>query len=262
MSAAIHINDRVITDDAINREMQHHPAPNPEEAWRQAAIALSVRELLLDEADRLGITQGSVAEEGVSADESRIAKLLAREIECPQPSEAECRVWYDKNCDQFRSAARYQVSHILRPAPAGDAEARAQARNRCKRILRVLAREPERFVTLARRYSRCSSAEQGGYLGTIGPGQTCTEFEQALVRLPVGEISVYPLETRYGFHVVYLHERKPGRLLAFDEVHERIASYLRESVWRRAVSQYIRILAGRAEIRGIDLDAAETPLIQ
>lgn len=262
VSAAIQINDRIITDDEINREMQHHPAPNPDEARRQAAVALSVRELLLVEAERVGIPQDPAAEEGTSADESRIARLLEQEINCPQPSEPECRVWYDKNRERFHSAARYEVSHILRPALADDAFARARSRNRCKRILRVLARDPARFAALARRHSLCPSAEHGGYLGTIGPGQTCTEFERALERLPAGEIAAHPLETRYGFHVVYLHVRDPGRPLTFEEVHERIASYLRESVWRRAVSQYVRILAGRAEIRGIDLEAAESPLIQ
>lgn len=260
--AAIRINDRSITDDDINREMQHHPADSAEEARRQAAVALSVRELLLAEADRLGIDGARAAEEGTTIEEARIRELLDREVECPEPDEDACRNFFDKNRDRFRTPPAYDVSHILRPAATDDAAGRSRARARCKRILRVVQADPERFARLARRHSRCPSAEAGGHLGVIGPGQTSPDFERALERAPVGEPSRHPLETRYGFHVVWLHARDPGRPLTFDEAHGRIASYLRESVWRRAVSQYVRVLAGRNEIHGVDLGATDNPLVQ
>lgn len=261
--AAIRINDRTISDDEINREMQHHPADSPETARQQAALALSVRELFLAEADRLGIDgRGAADGTGVTAEEARIRELMAREVECPEPAEDECRRFFDKNRDRFRTPPEYEVSHILRPAATDDAEGRSMARARCRRILQVVQADPERFARLARRHSRCPSAEAGGYLGLIGPGQTATDFERALERAPVGEPGRYPLETRYGFHVVWLHAREPGRPLGFDEAHDRIRSYLRESVWRRAVSQYVRILAGRSAVQGIDLGATDNPLVQ
>jgi len=261
-TAAIRINERTISEDEINREMQHHPADSAEEARRQAAVALSVRELLLAEADRLGITAGGADTAGVTEEEARIRQLLAREVQRPEPDEDECRMFFDKNRERFHTPAEYDVSHILRPAATDDAEGRTAARRRCKRILRVVQADPARFARLARRHSRCPSAEQGGHLGLIGPGQTCREFERALERAPVGEPGRHPLETRYGFHVVLLHAREPGRPLDFEEARPRIASYLRESVWRRAVSQYVRILAGRNEVRGVDLGATDSPLVQ
>lgn len=260
--AAIRINDRAISDDEINREMQHHPADSAEEARRQAAVALSVRELFLAEADRLGVDGSAAAQEGVTLEEARIRELLEREVECPEPGTDECRRFFEKNQDRFRTSPEYDVSHILRPAATDDAAGRSYARARCKRILRVVQADPSRFAGLARRHSRCPSAEAGGHLGVIGPGQTSPDFERALERAPVGEPGRYPLETRYGFHVVWLHARDPGRPLTFDEAHDRIASYLRESVWRRAVSQYVRVLAGRNDIHGVDLGATDNPLVQ
>jgi transposase-like protein len=61
---------------------------------------------------------------------------------------------------------------------------------------------------------------------------------------------------------VRLDRRIEGRQLPFDAVRERIADHLREHVWRRAVSQYLQLLIGQAEIRGIDLKGANTPLVQ
>lgn len=265
MSDPIRINGRGISEEAILREMQHHPAPNATEAWQSGAIALAVRELLLQEAERLGIVASAEPDPGgatASGDDERIASLLERELHYPNPSEQECRTWYDNNRQRFVAPSQYRVAHILRPAPPEDAAARRHAHARCVRLLRVLARAPERFADLARQHSRCPSAAQGGSLGLIGPGQTCPELEYALEHLPVGAIATDPIETRYGWHVVLLHERIPGRQLDFDEVRANIAGYLSEAVWRRTVAQYLRILAGRADVQGIDLAAADSPLVQ
>ncbi len=255
----IRVNDRSISEDEIARELQYHPAPSIDQARQKAATALAVRALLLSEADRLGI---SSAESGNDGDEARIGALLERELSTPEPDEASCRAWYEKNREQLRTPGRYRASHILRPALPDDAEGRVAARTRCRRLIRLLERDPSRFRELARRHSRCPSAADGGDLGEIGPGQTCREFEKALERFPVGEIAAHPLETRYGFHVVWLHERIPGEIPDFEQVREKVENYLSESVWRRSVSQYLRVLAARADIRGIDMDAASSPLVQ
>jgi peptidyl-prolyl cis-trans isomerase C len=70
------------------------------------------------------------------------------------------------------------------------------------------------------------------------------------------------VESRFGFHVVSLDRRIPGETLPFEIVRERIAAWLEAASWSRAVSQYIAVLAGKAEISGIDIGATEGPLIQ
>jgi len=62
--------------------------------------------------------------------------------------------------------------------------------------------------------------------------------------------------------VVLIHQRKKGRPVTFESCREKIADYLREHVRRRAISQYIRLLAAEHEVEGIDLDAPESPLVQ
>ena len=48
----VSVNGVVIPHDAVAREVQHHPESTPVRAWQQAARALAVRELLLQEARR------------------------------------------------------------------------------------------------------------------------------------------------------------------------------------------------------------------
>ena len=49
----VSVNGVSIAREAIVREMQHHPADKPIAAWQQAARALVIRELLLQEARRI-----------------------------------------------------------------------------------------------------------------------------------------------------------------------------------------------------------------
>ena len=70
------------------------------------------------------------------------------------------------------------------------------------------------------------------------------------------------VESRFGVHLVRLERRTPGEALPFEAVHERIAAWLDAAAWSKAVSQYISILAGQADIRGIELGGAEGVLVQ
>ncbi|MDC7684444.1 hypothetical protein PQU92_14250 [Asticcacaulis sp. BYS171W] len=54
----------------------------------------------------------------------------------------------------------------------------------------------------------------------------------------------------------------PDGLPTFDKMKQVIIDFLRDSSWRTSVTQYIKILAGKAKLAGIDLEAAETPLVR
>jgi peptidyl-prolyl cis-trans isomerase C len=68
-----------------------------------------------------------------------------------------------------------------------------------------------------------------------------------------GEISSQPVESRFGFQVIQVHRKTEGRPLTYEMARDRIADYLREHGQHRAISQYLALLTGRADIQGIDL---------
>jgi peptidyl-prolyl cis-trans isomerase C len=261
------VNGVEISDHAINSEVQYHPAGSVAEAREAAARALAVRELLLQAAARRGIDRPDPPEQGPADeretdDEALIRTLLAREIRTPEPDEPGCRRFYEQNLKRFRSPDLFEAAHILFPADPEDAEATAQAKDEASAVLHEVLAEPGRFSDLARARSACPSAAQGGSLGQITRGQTVPEFETFLCNLEPGQICPVPVKTRFGYHVLRLDRRVDGRQLPFEAVRDRIAEYLREHVWRRAVSQYLQLLVGQAEIRGVELKGASTPLVQ
>jgi peptidyl-prolyl cis-trans isomerase C len=250
------VNGVVIPHDAVAREAQHHPASTPVRAWQQAARALAVRELVLQEARRQDLqpepeTDGEGRRE--TDEEALIRGLIAREVRVPEPDDEACRRYYDLNLSRFRSRDIYEASHILVAARRDDRNAFAAAHERAQALLAMLACEPGRFAELAAAHSACPSASAGGNLGQLTAGDTTPEFEQALLGLEPGETTNAPVETRYGLHIIRLDRCIPGRGLPFALVRERIAGYLGERAHRLGAAQFIARLAARAAISGVDL---------
>jgi peptidyl-prolyl cis-trans isomerase C len=251
---AITVNGATIPDEAIEREVRHHgDAASPRDA---AACALAIRELLRQRAGALGIEPAADEDPDAAA----IEALLEAEVRTPEPTEAECRRYYDGHRARFRSGELVEASHILfAVTPNAPLSAiRAQAES----ALRQLVAEPERFAELAAKFSNCPSGAQAGSLGQLGRGDTVPEFEAALFGSDVTGVLPRLVNTRYGFHVVRVARRIEGRELPFEAARERIAGYLAESVRRKALQQYIRLLAAEANITGIELDPARSPLLQ
>jgi peptidyl-prolyl cis-trans isomerase C len=258
------VNGVAISRKAIAGEVQNFPAANPGEGWRAATRALVIRELLLQEARRLEIAveQKADADGRRETEEDALTRaLLEREVKVPEADETMLRRFYDNNRSRFLSAPLWEADHILIAARRNDTGGFAAAREKASALATVLAGDPDRFADIARDHSACPSAALGGNLGQIGPGDTTPEFEAALTKLSPGEI-LGPVETRYGIHLIRLRRHVEGRQLPFEAVRERIAAYLDEHVRRQASAQYIALLVGRADIRGIDLAGAASPLVQ
>ncbi|MBI3434448.1 MAG: peptidylprolyl isomerase [Proteobacteria bacterium] len=256
----VHVNGVRISREVIAGEVQQHPSTTPLGAWKAAARALVVRELLVQEASRLGIVAEPIENAGgqrETAEEAVIRTLIAKEVRVPRADIETCRHYYDRNRKRFRSSDIYEAAHILFAADRTCRKLYDDARSRANTVLNALRVQPDRFAAMARAHSACPSAAQGGCLGQIIHGHTTREFEQALVTLEPGCIGGAPFATRYGFHIIRLDRRLAGRELPFDVVSERIAEYLHASVQRRALAQYVARLAGAARVVGIDLMSAE-----
>ena len=261
----IEVNGVAIPADEIAAEVQNHPAATPAEAEAEAARALVIRELLLQEAQSQGLApEPAVLADGrrESDEEALTRALLEREVTVPDADEAACRRFYEVHRERFRSPDLYEPAHILIAADATDTAAHGRAMALAESLIDELQRDPDRFADLARSHSDCLSAAEGGRLGQVERGQTTPEFETFLVSLEPGTLCPVPVPTPYGVHVLRLNERVDGRLRPFEAVSDLIAHYLQEASFRRGAAQYIRILAGQAEILGIDLDGSASPLVQ
>ncbi len=215
------------------------------ELLRQRAVALEL--LRRDDTNRTTI-------------DDAIERMLAQEVVTPEPTEAECRRYYEQHPDASDNGDLVHARHILfQVTPRVNIP---EIRARAESTLNTLLREPERFAAFAAELSNCPSGLQGGNLGQIGRGDTVPEFEEALFRLGPTGLLREVVKTRHGFHIVAVDQHIPGTKLPFELVREQIAERLRVAVEQKALHQYVRILAGKADVQGADLDGTAIPLVQ
>jgi peptidyl-prolyl cis-trans isomerase C len=253
---AIRLNGVALPPQMIAAEAQHHPAKTPAAAFQNAARALIVRTLLLEEARRrrLEAVPDMVAPgKRETQDEALIRALLDDAVPIAEPSEVACRSHYENHPDRFRSPGLQTVSHILLAAGAEDAAELERAEADARNILAELARQPTRFEAIARERSDCPSRSAGGHLGQLAPGDLVGEIESVLSRLAPGETWPEPVKTRFGIHIIRLNARVEGKLLPFDYVRERVAALLAEREWRRDSAAFIASLVDKASIEGIEM---------
>jgi peptidyl-prolyl cis-trans isomerase C len=252
----ITVNNITISEDAVLKEMQYHPAASQPQAMRKAAEGLIIAELLRQRACHLDLLDPE--REGL---EDRIDDLIQAEVRVPLAGEHECRLYYQNNPDRFMSSPLVEARHILLLAAPDDEQARMQSLEVAKALIQQLSENPTRFGSLAQQHSRCESAKAGGNLGQLSRGQTVVEFERQVFNAKPG-LMRHPVETRYGVHVVQVDRNEAGRRLPFELVRERIENYLNEKVRRKAVAHYLQHLVAEADIRGYDFGISPSPLMQ
>ncbi len=246
----LHVADTAISEADIAHEMQHHRAIKPEHSRADAARALVVRELLRREVERLGLGAEAEALGRETMEEASIRILLEREIEDRVPSREDCQRYYEQNRERFHSPDRIRVRHILLGAAADDITGRFNARSEAERLIAELTTTPVLFADFAMRHSDCPSKEQGGELGWLQRGQTTPELDRQVFRLREG-LAAFPVESRWGYHIVSIDEIAVGVALEFEEVQAQVSDYLELQVRQRELQHYLQMLQERYEVRGL-----------
>lgn len=237
----IRVNGVEIDDAAIAREQpRHQQAPDPLEAAKQTLV---LRELLLQEAHRLGIREAS--------DDETMASLMNQKIQAEQPDEAACRAFFEENRDSFVRDELVEASHILFRADI--AEDPQTVRTVAELMLAQIQMHPERFEELARAHSACPSSSKGGSLGQIASGQTVPEFEQALFALGENQLCDQVVETQFGLHIIKSGARSAPAPVTFEEAHSHIVRFLTDMRMNEAMHTYLKGLAAVATIEGYTL---------
>ncbi|PIE44816.1 MAG: peptidylprolyl isomerase, partial [Gammaproteobacteria bacterium] len=91
-----------------------------------------------------------------------------------------------------------------------------------------------------------------GLLGEIAAGQTVPEFERQVFVLEEG-LAAAPIETRYGYHLVYVEKKQPGEAMTLAMCMDKIRQYLTARRHRQAVSDYLHEQVEDADISGVKL---------
>jgi peptidyl-prolyl cis-trans isomerase C len=234
------------------------------EVLRQRACT----ELLRQAAQSAGLLAGNdaLSTDGVTSEAASVAieALLERNLNVPEPSEEACRRYHAAHEGTYRTGERVRARHILfAVTPGVDV---AALRKRAEPVFLGVrchdGQSTDRFADAARQWSNCPSGEHGGDLGWVASADCAPEFARELFGR--AEVGVLPrlVHSRFGLHIVEVLEREPGVAQSFESVRGAVAMALKQQAFVTALRQYLSVLAGAAAVDGVELDAADTPLVR
>ena len=225
-------------------------------------------ELLRRAAQREGLlaADDTPSKDGIisEAASAAIEALLAQSIAVPDPSEEACRRHFAAHAASYRAGDRVHARHILFAVTPG-VDVRALRKRAEAALLEVRCHregEADPFAAAAASLSNCPSGADGGDLGWLTRGDCAPEFARELFAGP--EVGVLPrlVHSRFGLHVVQVLARESGADPSYESVRGAVALSLRQQSYVTALRQYLQLLAGGADVQGVSLDSADTPLVQ
>ena len=142
--------------------------------------------------------------------------------------------------------------HILLRSRAGLSDQDAERRLQGYRD-QVRAKTAD-FAELAKKYSEDGSAANGGDLGWMSPGDLVPEFEQAMNRLQIGEVS-NPVKSEFGWHLIQVMERREGQLTV-EKQRQFARAAIRERKFDQAYQDWMRELRDNATVKILNVEDA------
>jgi peptidyl-prolyl cis-trans isomerase D len=158
----------------------------------------------------------------LTVDDAEAEALLAKDPE-------RVRKAYEERRSEYDQPEQVHARHVLIRIPSGEgvdpAQAEAEARAKAEKVAaRIRGGEP--FEKVAGEVSDDPGSKgSGGDLGFFPRGRMVGAFEDAAFSLEPGVVSD-PVKTPYGFHVIRVEEKRPGKVIPFDDAKVALAREL------------------------------------
>lgn len=136
-----------------------------------------------------------------------------------------------------------RVRHIL--VKVNELLSESEAKSKIERV-RERIESGTKFEDLARVNSEDASSARGGELGWISPGDTVPEFEQAMARLALNELS-QPVRSPFGWHLIQVQERRQQDI-SKDRQREQARLALRQRKSEEQFAEFVRQTRDRAYV--------------
>jgi parvulin-like peptidyl-prolyl isomerase len=219
---------------ALLFQSQWRREPTPEEFGRLVENRVQ-SEVLYREALAMGLDKD---DEIVKRRMAQKMQFLAEDVAAArEPTSAELKAWYEKNTASFAHPPRVSFRHLYFSPDRRGARARVDAAQALAKLsgqpvdAKIAGALADRFMF--QEYYRDRAPE---FLGKeFGP-----QFALAVAKLPPGAWQG-PVESGFGWHLVFVDTVIPGRVPAFEEIEPDVkAAWLAEQktlAWQKAYQE-------------------------
>ncbi len=223
-----------VSEDDVKKQVEALKKRFPnEDQFKKMLDQMNMSEDLL----RAEFKRGMAAQKFIEGEIARKVKVSGKEVSD----------FYDKNQSLFKQPEQIKASHILiKTDPLDDEAKKGAARKKLEDIEKRVKKGAD-FEALAKEFSQCPSSSKGGDLGYFGSGQMVKPFEDAALALKPGEVSDI-VETKFGYHLIKLTERKPEMTMALKDVEARLQEHLGQQKVQEEVGKYVAKLKEKAKV--------------
>ncbi|MDT8338715.1 MAG: peptidylprolyl isomerase, partial [Sulfurimonas sp.] len=249
------VNGTAITQEDVDKELMtatqgrlnQVPPEKQAEFRKQVLEQLIAKELVYDDAKKTGLLEAADFKERYEEVTNRIKKEVAiqvwqkREFDKIAISEKEKKDYYDANKEEFAEDESVRARHILVEKESDAKSIIAQLKPLKGDALK------NKFMEIAKEKSTCASAPEGGDLGYFSVGQMVPEFNDKAFSMKKKEFTTEPVKTQFGYHVIYIEDKKPKTTRNYSEVKAAIEQRLKVEKAKNVMLQKMKELEKKAQ---------------
>ncbi len=157
-----------------------------------------------------------------------------KEFKSTNITNSEIKDFYNNNQEKFNFPNSIEIANII-------TKTQKEAKSIIKRLTNAKDLNKE-FIEIAKEY------KQNGYMGWFGEGQAPQNLFDAAYKAKPKTLLKKPIETKHGYHVVYLLNKKEAGKISFEDSKQNIEQMLKKKKVMEALKNKIETLYGNAEI--------------
>jgi len=203
------------------------------------------RVLFVEAAQKAGIENDPEYQKAlaIAKSELMINQWMKKQYTAMVVSDGEAKEFYEQNKAQFQNPAQVHARHIL--IKENEAEA--------KKIIESLKglegdKLKEKFIALAKEKSEGPSGPKGGDLGFFGPKQMVPAFDKSAFALAKGTVTAAPVKTQFGYHVIYVEDKKDATAVPYAQVKAKIVQSLKATQFKKMLEKSAKELKSKAKV--------------
>ena len=162
------------------------------------------------------------------------------------PTEAELRAVYDERIKEFTLPETRRVSHVF----VSRDRHRAEAESRARKLYDGFTRDQ---VTLEKARLSTDPFLSGLDFSHLSLRQLARHFGDTFAKRVFeceGAGWCGPIESPYGWHLVWVHERKPAKPQSFEAVEQKLAYYVKREKGDKALADRMSELRDIYQVQG------------
>jgi peptidyl-prolyl cis-trans isomerase C len=225
------------------------PVDKQAEFREQVLKQLIGKELAYGDAEKTGVLESQEFKDEYEKVQARVKKELAiqvwqkQQLDKVKISEKDLKKYYDTNKEEFKEKESVHARHILVKTEDEAKAIIAQLKPKSGKVLK------EKFIELAKEKSTGPSGPKGGDLGFFGKGQMVPAFDTKVFSMKAGEITTAPVKTQFGYHVIYVEEKKASTTRTYEEVKPFIEQRLQMDEFKVVMEKKMKDLEKKATIK-------------